>query len=192
MKITVFFFGGFNASQGDIDKWVKSAKLLKPSIEFIGYPWKSGPDSWPAETVVKGAEKSGQLPAAIDDVQGCDADLIYIVGHSSGCAVANAVYGGLEYTGHHVLVALDGYKPDDEQLDDERTQVWGADCQGKTSKNYPGPSKGRRRIYHATNCTELWSLHFSLVNEAASNGTVHGISTGYFNCKANLGFLSPK
>ena len=64
----------------------------------------------------------------IDDIQSNGADKIYIVGHSSGCAIANAVYAGLEYIGHHVLVALDGFTPSALQLDEETAQESGEPC----------------------------------------------------------------
>jgi hypothetical protein len=189
MRPSVFFFGGFNASQDDIDAWVRSAKQLKPNVEFSGLPWNSGPKSAPADTVVKGSKKSGQYQAAVDAVQACTADKIYIVGHSSGCAVANAVDKALKDTSRVALVALDGYSPDPDQLKRPSTQVWGAVCDGVRSKNYPGPAGGRRRVYEATNCKKLWALHFSLVNAAATDGTVHSIATGYLHCKANLAWL---
>jgi hypothetical protein len=188
MSTSVFFFGGFKASQDDIDAWVKSATLQKPYIDFTGFPWKSGPESYPARTVVKGCKASRQYQSALDAIQACKSNIIYFVGHSSGCAIANALDNELQNV-NDFLVALDGFPPDDDQLQRVGTQVWGAECQGVTSKNYPGPSRGRRHIYQATNCKKLWALHFSLVNTAASDTTVHGISTGYFNCQANLEWL---
>lgn len=189
MATSVYFFGGFNATQNDIDRWVRSAKQQKPSVELIGFPWTSGPKSWPADTVVKGSKKSGQFKTAVDAIEACTADKIYIVGHSSGCAVANAVDKALTNTSNVALVALDGYSPDADQLKRSGTQVWGAICGKVKSKNYPGPAGGRRRVYEATDCKKLWSLHFSLVNAAATDATVHSIATGYFQCKANLEWL---
>lgn len=189
MSTSVFFFGGFNATQNHIDAWVKSAKQQKPNIDFSGFPWTSGDASYPAETVVKGSKKSGRYKSALDAIQACGADSIHIVGHSSGCAIANAVDKDLKDTSKVVLVALDGFSPDGDQLKRSSTQVWGAECGGVTSKNYPGPSNGRRKVYQATDCKKLWALHFSLVNAAATDGTVHGIPTGYFQCKANLAWL---
>jgi muramoyltetrapeptide carboxypeptidase LdcA involved in peptidoglycan recycling len=196
MKVAVFFFGGFLASPLDIDKWLRSARTLKPtSFEFIGFPWPRGASA-DAAGAVKGFSHGGKLDSVIDDIQGNDADKIYIVGHSSGCAIANAVHAGLEYVGHHVLVALDGFKPNDDQLEDENTQVWGAMCEGKTSMNFPGPANGRRQIYTATNCKKTWPLHFSMVNTNSTDANtdlVDGdLSKGYLNCAANLCFLNPR
>jgi hypothetical protein len=168
---------------------VRSAKQQKPNVDFTGFLWASGPKSWPADTVVKGAKKSGQFKSAVDAVEACRADKIYIVGHSSGCAVANAVDKALTNTSNVALVALDGFTPDDAQLKRPTTQAWGAECDGVKSMNYPGHAGGRRKVYQATNCKSKWALHFSLVNEAASDGPVHSIPTGYLNCKANLAWL---
>jgi hypothetical protein len=188
MSTSVFFFGGFNASQDDIDTWLRSARQQKPDVAFSGFPWTSGPKSSPADTVVKGSKKSGQYQSAVEAIQACKADKIYIVGHSSGCAIANAVDKELKDP-RVVLVALDGYSPDDDQLKRSTTQVWGATCDGVKSKNYPGWSGGRRKIYEATNCKNKWALHFSVVNAAAIDGKVHSIETGYLECKANLVWL---
>lgn len=189
MSTSVYFFGGFNASQKDIDAWVRSAQQQKPGIAFSGFPWASGPKSYPADTVVNGSRKSGQYKAALDAIQACGADKIYIVGHSSGCAVANAVDRGLKDTSKVVLVALDGYSPAPDQLKRTSTQVWGAICDNVKSMNYPGPAGGRRQVYSATNCKTKWALHFCLVNAAATDGPVHSIATGYYQCRANLAWL---
>lgn len=190
MRIAVFYFGGYHASWEDILKWVTSAKMQEPNVDFTGYPWPAGVVSWPAESVVKGSEKL--IKSAVADIEGCRADLIYIVGHSSGCAIANAVDKRLQnVTKSVVLVALDGFTPDAEQLKRASTQVWGAMCDGQPSKNFPGKAGGRRHIYQvpAKNCKELWPLHFVLVNAAARDKLVTGTSNGYDNCQANLIWL---
>jgi hypothetical protein len=188
MSDAVFFFGGYHASQHDIDAWLKSARFQEPTIDFYGYPWPKAAGAG-AASAVKHFSEGGRYDATIDDIQGAGADTVYIVGHSSGCAIANAVDAGLEWTENVVLVALDGFRPSDDQLDREKTQVWGAKCGHVHSRNYPGFSKGRRRIYEATNCKTEWALHFSLVNANATDSTVPFIAKGYTDCKANLCFL---
>jgi hypothetical protein len=94
------------------------------------------------------------------------------------------------------LVVLDGSAPNVAQRNRLTTQVWCAEdannSKNKTenySKNYPwlkdiGPS-----MYHAQNCTNEWSLHFSLVNTATSDKMVKSnkdIANGYLGCRANL------
>lgn len=189
MSTSVFYFGGYNATQNDIDSWIKSAKLQKPTVAFTGFLWDSGPASYPPETVVKGARKSGQFKAALEAIQACTADTIYLVGHSSGCAVSNALDRELKDTGNVALVSLDGFAPVGDQLKRANTQVWGAECGAAKSKNYPGAAGGRRKIYQATDCKKLWALHFCLVNATATDGTVQFLSQGYSNCKANLVWL---
>jgi hypothetical protein len=188
MSDAVFFFGGYHASQQDIDAWLRSARTQKPTVDFIGFPWPKGAGAG-AHSAVSHFSQKGRYDAVIDDIQGNGADTIYIVGHSSGCAIANAVDAGLEWTENIVLVALDGFGPSADQLDRETTQVWGAICDGVHSRNYPGHVKGRRRIYHAKNCKTEWALHFSLVNANATDHLVPTIAKGYTNCKANLCFL---
>src|SRR5262249_49395004 len=125
MSAAVFFFGGWNASQNDIDAWVRSAKQQKPSITFTGFPYPSGA-SWDYDSAVDGFKKSGQYKSAVAAIQACSADSIYIVGHSSGCAISNAVDKGLKDTGKVVLAALDGFAPDSDQGKRSSTQVWAA------------------------------------------------------------------
>jgi hypothetical protein len=189
MSASVYFIGGYHASQADIDAWVRSAKQQKPSIAFFGFPWPSDTPSSPADSVVKGSKKSGQYKSVLDAIQACSADTIYIVGHSSGCAIANAVDKGLKDTSKIVLVALDGFTPDTDQLKRSSTQVWGAECGGQKSRNYPGPAGGRRKVYQATDCKTEWALHFSLVNAAATDKLVSSVKTGYTQCQANLVWL---
>ena len=188
MGLAVLYFGGFQASDQDIDAWLRSARVQKPAIDFTGFPWPKGAGP-SAKNAVDAFSRHGGLDAVIDDIQGNGADKTYLVGHSSGCAIANAVDAGLEWTEDTILVTLDGFSPNDDQLDRETTQVWGAMCQGKPSLNFPGPSKGRRRIFHVTHCTTQWALHFSLVNANAKDGLVKDVASGYADCRANLLFL---
>ena len=75
------------------------------------------------------------------------------------------------------------------QIERKTTQVWGAKCDGVKSKNFPGSEK-RLRVYTATKCKNLYALHFSVVNKHAIDGKVYSIATGYYDCMANLDFLS--
>ncbi len=187
MSQAVFYFGGFHASDLDIESWLRSARVQKPAVDFTGFPWPKGANA-DADSAVKAFSKHGKFDAVIEDIQGC-ADTIFIVGHSSGCAIANAVDAGLEWTENVVLVALDGFRPSDDQLDRETTQVWGATCGDVKSRNFPGLAKGRRKIFAATNCKSMWALHFSLVNANSEDGLVDSIANGYAKCRANLLFL---
>src|SRR5262249_29460559 len=153
--------------------------------------------SSPDTSVVKGSRDNGQFKKVVDAIQACTADKIYIVGHSSGCAIANAVdkdvTKGLKDPSKFVLVALDGFAPDDDQLARSSTQVWAAvngvhqslhdkdlkDLLGSRVQEYPAKK----------DCTTKWALHFSLVNANATDNLVQGVATGYTNCEANLVWL---
>ena len=175
MSAFVVFFGGQDASPSDMDKWLNSARGQQPNLEFSAFPWPHG---------------EGQHRSAVTAIEASKADMVYLVGHSSGCAYANAVDKALKNTNKVVLVALDGFAPDSAQLKRASTQVWGAVCGKEKSFNYPySVPKGNVRIYPATDCYSKWALHFSLVNEAATDSLVKTIKTGYEQCRANLCFL---
>ena len=88
-----------------------------------------------------------------------------------------------------VLVSLDGFTPDGEQLKRSSTQVWGAMCAGVKSRNYHGKLGSRLKVYPATDCKTDWALHFSVVNSAATDKLVPTRQKGYFKCEANLVWL---
>src|SRR3984957_14215992 len=195
MKQAVFYFGGYQASEHDIAVWLRSARAQQPRVEFIGFPWTGGA-SPSADSAVRTFSKHGKYDSVIDDIQGNGADTIFIVGHSSGCAIANAVDAGLEWTENIVLVALDGFTPNKYQLDRDTTQVWGARCDGVNSRNLPGFASGKGRVFQATDCKSEWALHFSLVNANANDSLVDGVGNGYatvwrifYFCQTNRPFL---
>jgi hypothetical protein len=202
MSVAVFFFGGYQASQFDIDRWLHSARPQKPQLIFRGFPWPTGASS-KGDIAIKTLRRDGRLPAMVQSIEEFEKDQnsksdklerIFLVGHSSGCAIANAVDVDLNVDADVALVALDGFMPSDGQLSRDDTQVWGAICAGQQSRNFPGNAKGRGRVFLATNCKKEWPLHFSMVNANASDanaGLVAGdLSQGYFNCRANLMFLN--
>ncbi len=188
MSAYVLFFGGYHATLTDINVWSASAKAQKPDVTFDGYPWPSGAGAG-AQSAIAAFTKAGSYAQAIATARECATDLIYLVGHSSGCAIANAVDRGLKDTSKVILVALDGFVPSREQLARPSTQVWAAECGSAVSRNHDKLKKaigGRLKIYKATNIYEPWALHFSVVNSAASDKAVTSIATGYAHCRANL------
>ena len=191
MSTHVFFFGGFQATQTDMKVWLGSATAQQPKVGFTAYAWPGGAGSG-ASSAVSTFTKGGQFASAVAAIQGSGADLIYLVGHSSGCAIANAVDRGLKDHSKVVLVALDGFGPDGKQLARANTQVWGAKCGDARSMHYEKLKKlagAQFHDYEATNCKTSWALHFSLVNAGARDGVVKNIATGYANCRANLAWL---
>jgi len=202
MSVAVFFFGGYKASQSDIDRWLRSARLQKPQVIFRGFPWPSGA-SYIGASAIKTLRGDGRLAAMVQAIEQFEKDqnsktdrleTIFLVGHSSGGAIANAVDVDLNVDADVALVVLDGSMPSGSQLARDDTQVWGATCAGQRSRNFPGNAKGRGRVFQATNCKKEWPLHFSVVNTNASDanaGLVAGdLSQGYVNCQANLMFLN--
>ena len=190
MSEAVFYFGGYLASQSDIDKWLRSARLQKPGVKFIGFPWPSDAPKSDGDIAVEILRKNGKLASAIKDIEGTKADTIYIVGHSSGCAIANAVDAGVDSDNHIVLVALDGYRPSDSQVDRGDTQVWGAKAQRRDITALPEPRQGRAGSIPRKTAKTKWALHFSLVNTNVKADLVNtDIAKGYDDCQANLSFL---
>jgi hypothetical protein len=201
MSAYVLFFGGYKASVTDIKAWTASATLQKPGVTFEGYPYPHGA-SWDGEEAVTAFTKAHDYAAAIKKIEASSSDVIYIVGHSSGCAVANKVDAGLKDHAKIILVALDGYAPSNAQLARPSTQVWIAESgTGKSMhhadlqdriKNYNLKAKvpAKVNIYTAPNAasTKL-ALHFSLVNVSSSDTLVKHIPDGYKDCKANLSWI---
>lgn len=188
---SVLFFGGYHATQTDVNVWQGSAQAQDPYTDFQVFPWPSGASS-DAYSAVTTFTQSGQFRKAMAAIESTDSDLIFLVGHSSGCAIANAVDRALKDHDNIVLVALDGFCPDRKQLARATTQVWAAECGGVKSRNYNGLKNlvgSQLNVYYATDCKTSWALHFSLVNEAATDATVKAIRTGYAQCRANLAWL---
>ncbi len=195
MSTSVFFFSGWKASADDMKKWLDTARAQKSKIDFNAFPYPdAGSDG---EDAVAAFKKSGQLKSVVKTITASKADLIYIVGHSSGCAIANDVDDHLKDHKKIALVALDGYVPDKEQRGRSNTQVWSAKCGEKTSLHFGELTSAvgaDLEIYEPTDCTDKttkWSLHFSLVNKSASSIEIkHATDGGYKNCQANLMWLT--
>lgn len=192
MGAYVLFFGGYNATRTDINVWCASAAAQRSDATFDGYPWPHAANS-DAESAVNTFSHAGSYQQAIGTAQECATGLLYLVGHSSGCAIANAIHRGLKDTSKVILVALDGFSPSRAQLAQPGTQVWAAECGKAVSRNHNALQRvvgGGLKIYNATNCYHEWALHFSLVNSAANDGAVKNIKTGYANCRANLCWMT--
>jgi len=204
MRTCVFYFGGWNAIQAHTDAWVRSAHQKQPGIAFTGYPYPSGA-GWDYDDAITSSKKL--RASAVAAIQACRADAIYIVGHSSGCAISNAVDKALTDTSKIHLVALDGFAPDKDQRDRKdqsnrpTTQVWSAwSGDGKStfykSLHYDDLErllKTSLQKYQArADCTTMTALHFSLVNAKATDKRVTSIATGYTDCEANLVWLDTK
>jgi hypothetical protein len=204
MSAFVLFFGGWQSSLANIKAWTASAMKQNPGIMFDGYPYPDGASA-DGETAVNAFRdnKAHGYAEAIKKIEGSKSDVIYIVGHSSGCAIANAVDAGLKDHSKITLVALDGYCPSAKQLARPGTQVWVAESSTGRSLHYKDLQDSVKdydlknkdwvwvNIYKASaNCSTKLALHFSLVNLASSDGLVKHIPDGYNDCNANLSFLN--
>jgi len=203
MSACAVFFGGFQATQEQVNRWRESARKLKPGIEFGVRPWPSG--AWGNSDGDAGVSAFGEFDSLVAALKASPADKIYIVGHSSGCAIANAVdkeiTKSLKDPSKFVLVSLDGYRPDADQLNRDNTQVCGAVSGVHKSYHYPKEGEKRKLGKHFkeytanASCTTAFALHFSLVNTIVTDATGN-IPHGYDDCQANLKWvdddLAPK
>jgi len=199
MSTFVLFIGGFGAQISDINLWKTSAAGQRKDATFDGYPWPPSAKGSSDKSAVTAFEAARSMPEAIKKITDGKYDEVYIVGHSSGCAIANKIDEELAAALGKTsklkvnLVALDGFRPSVAQRGRPTTQVWCAENdkdKSKTSLNhkYLKDTAGLR-MFPAQDCTNVWSLHFSLVNTTTSDKTVKSnkdISSGYSNCRANL------
>jgi hypothetical protein len=199
MSIYVVFFGGFMASKPDMELWLASAKKQRKDVDFDAFPYLSAH----ADDASAIAGFSKQFAGVIKKIETSGADPTYIVGHSSGCAIANELDSRLKDHDHIALVALDGFPPDADQMKRSSTQVWSATTpdydklkkRGNASLNYERllgrVGAGRLKVYKPTGVTTTWALHFYLVNCAATDKikSTKDLNIGYAGCAANLGWL---
>jgi hypothetical protein len=188
MKVYVVFIGGYKSSPPDMELWLASARKQRDDVVFDACPYPEGA-GYKDTQAVAGFEK--QFDEVIKKIEGSAADKIFIVGHSSGCAIANEVNSRLKGDHKNVtLVDLDGFTPSADQVKGAKTQVWSAEGGKGHSLNW---SK-RHKIYPALHATQTWSLHFSLVNTAATDAITRENykSKGYAGCFANLCWLPKK
>jgi hypothetical protein len=191
--IRVLFFGGFESTPADVYAWAISAKVQRHDAAFNAWPYPQGAGAG-AQDALDGFtnERFDKVIALIRQNPG---DLHYVVGHSSGCAISNAVVRGLgdpPVPDLVKLIALDGFPPDDALYAiHPDTECWSAKCDTARSLNWDACSpRPNFHAYQAKDCYDKWPLHFSLVNTNASDATVGNISQGYAGCVANLCWLS--
>jgi hypothetical protein len=201
MSVYVVFFGGYQSTQPNIDVWLATArKQCGEDVDYDAIPWPPGAnfDAHSAVSTFTNMGGGNLYDSVLTQIATCSAEQVYIVGHSSGCAIANKVDSDLKDHSRIRLVALDGFLPNADQMarvDEKKqftTQVWSALGGGGVSLNYPDLYKrigGRLKIHRPTQCSTTWALHFSLVNAAATDNVVKDISSGYAQCRANLIWL---
>lgn len=179
----VILFGGFLARTEDMLAWQASASEQRRDATFGVYPWPSGV---PADTPLQHWSRGNEIAALLK--RNATQSPHILVGHSSGCALANSVaYCLLDLSVDFFLVALDGFRPGRLLIERAQTSCWSATCDGIKSRNYGAlESAPQFHVYEARDARTEWALHFSLVNSNSTDATVHAISDGYKNCVANL------
>jgi hypothetical protein len=190
MSNYVVFFGGYQASESDMNLWTTSAQQQRSDVKFDTFPYPGHAD-WSDTGAVHGFEK--QFDGVVQKIKDCGADTVFIVGHSSGCAIANKLNS--KYDGDHsavTLVDLDGFAPTADQIKGSNVQAWCAE--GAGGKGHSLHWAKEKKKFVAGSATQVWSLHFSMVNIAATDAITRGnyTSTGYAGCIANLCWLPPK
>jgi hypothetical protein len=190
MSIYVVFFGGYHASQPDMALWKTSAEKQRDDVKFDAFPYPDHANPGD-KSAVNGFMK--QFDGVIKKIEDSGADTLFIVGHSSGCAIANKLNSLLEGDHSHItLVDLDGFAPSADQIKKSSAQAWSAEGGGGKGKSLNW-AKGNKKFI-AANATQAWSLHFSLVNTAATDAITKDNyrSKGYAGCIANLCWLPKK
>ena len=184
MSVYVVFFGGWKASKIEMELWLASAKnVCGMDVEYDAFPYPDGA-GYRDTNAVDGFSK--QFDGAIKKI-----------GHSSGCAIANELNSRLKGDHSHItLVDLDGFAPSPDQIKKSSLQVWSAEgAKGGKSLHHDdwGPYSSQLQVYTAASATNKWSLHFSLVNTAATDAikssSDEDLKKGYAGCIANLCWL---
>jgi len=159
----VFFFGGYGSTWGDVDAWGTSfeGKVSGSSVTRIPYPG----DATAGDPLnVWNEDRSEHVAQAIKACR----DAVVIIGHSSGCAIANDVAKHARTRGcSFKLVALDGFCPSEDLLALPDTSVWSAMFEDEIrSLNYDGlkAKAGNKFRVYKSNVSAMWPLHFSLIN----------------------------
>ena len=175
----IYFFGGYLATQADVNAWKVSALLQTIFTNIKVFPWPNHASSSDPLATFKGSREIAHEVELLDHET-------YIVGHSSGCAIANEVASLLSHPVN--LVCLDGFVPYRTQRPLPTTQIWSAaSASHGLSRNYQNLKTYPNFHVYVSKCTQVWPLHFSLVNENVDDTTT--ILRGYLNCKANLCWL---
>jgi predicted alpha/beta hydrolase family esterase len=100
---TIYFFGGFRASKTDVSAWRTSLLQQKPDISVVATPYPHGASAGDPLAFWNNAELAATIATSHDDC--------FIVGHSSGCALANDLAERVlaAECDDFTLIALDGF-----------------------------------------------------------------------------------
>src|SRR5262249_53060089 len=141
----VCFFGGYRSTVADVQSWGKSLEAKVPGATAIVFPYPPGASA--SDPLVEwGCSRDIAMQILARTNEPC-----IIVGHSSGCAIANDVANVALDLGakNFKLIALDGFCPSEELLSLPGTTVWSAECNGARSLNYDDLRSCKQfRVYH--------------------------------------------
>jgi hypothetical protein len=183
----VYFFGGYRSTRDNVSAWCSSLEKKQSKVTAIGWPY-------PIAATAAGPLKRWNFSESVAKLIRVDTDDCLIVGHSSGCMIANDVAAMALALGakNFKLIVLDGAAPKQPKLLSlPGTMLWGAECNGVRSLNY-GALKGKNNFHsYPAKVTQKWPLHFSLLNLNVSDD--HKLlAEGYRNCDVNLEVLGMK
>ena len=190
MSVHAVFIGGFQSTQPQVDLWKVSAQQLRNDVTFDAFSYPATKD-YSDSGAVHGFGKTG-FDAAIQRINDVGADRLFIVGHSSGCAIANELNFRLPKSKSITLVDLDGFVASRHKKQDSDLEPWCA--QGDGGKGHSLWWAAEKNKFTSSSATKTWSLHFSLVNLAATDKITHDNykEIGYAGCVANLCWLTTK
>jgi len=192
MSTLVIFFGGYQADKTAMALWLASARTQRGDVQFEAFPYPQGVN-WEDVHAVEGFKKKPGFDAVIDIINKSGADTLFIVGHSSGCAIANALNALVDGDKFQVtLIDLDGFAPQPDQKNKSTVQAWSAEGPGPKDRSLRWSP--HHKMFHSTQATTRIALHFFCVNKAATDDIKsddYG-KTGYVGCIANLDWLPGK
>lgn len=195
-KSWVLFFGGYGASPEQMSCWEKGARAQNSYASYIfqavAYPEGSASDM---ASVLKAGELIVKKWA--DEINLHPERKYFIVGHSSGAALANRVAELVARPQQIELVDLDGFAASASlQKKAKTTCVYAVQTvTGMQSRNAISMKEACRlsHAYKDSKCQTPWCLHFSLVNTqvAPSLSGADFKKNGYLGCGTNLDWLKP-
>jgi len=179
----IYFFGGYRATSNDVEAWRRSVMAQVPDMPVTVFSYPEGATAGAPLDHWHDSSKIAEQIKAEDT-------FAIIVGHSSGCAIANDVASHVLALGYANMkvIALDGFRPDDKLLELPGSVVWSAECIGTRSLNYDALQGCPNFKVYKARVRQQWPLHFSLVNTNVSDSFA-SISEGYQMCAANLEVL---
>lgn len=179
----VIYFGGYGATQAQMDCWAGGAKSSSYNVTALPYP--AGAPSGTNRAI----EKTSKYQRLLQQIRANPNKKYKVGGHSSGSQYANNLVQWMLSNGvpaeNIELSNLDGFKASPNLRSKVKWQCWSATNGRIRSNNYSSECK----ILQTTRCQTKWCLHFMLVNSETPNNLSGGgdfIRRGYAksNCQS--------